>query len=146
MCARTHTVRRSEKRADQFPSRPSFFLPIPIDIRGELARPAAKREMSRDGLIEPPGKVLHFISRRGSRSRIFIAHRAERASFLSYVPHFYDGARGGPLTQTHNHTHTCAQFFFYFPLVLPLPFFLPLPSRSFLPHACLFLNVKEHLR
>lgn len=68
-----------------------LFFPIdPIDNH-EPVQPAAKRGTStRDGLIERLATFPHFISRRGSRSRIFIADRALRVSFLSRVSHLYD--------------------------------------------------------
>lgn len=56
------------------------------------------------GLSKTPGNVLHFISRRGSRSRIFIAYTAPvvRVSFLSRVPQFYNAEI---LQRAHRHIY-----------------------------------------
>lgn len=62
-----------------------LFFPRSLSISVEAGRTTAKSETSKDGLIEPPGNVLHFILRRGPRSRIFIAHRAVNACRFSRV-------------------------------------------------------------
>jgi len=70
--------RDRENVSDQFPSRPLLlFFPVPIDNH-EPVQPAAKCGTStRDELIERLAAFPYFISRQGSRSRIFIADRVE---------------------------------------------------------------------
>lgn len=91
VCARTHSRARAragsgKTRRISFQARSLFFLLLfPIDIR-EPVRPAAKCRNVHQGwayraLRQP---FPHFISRRGSRSRIFIAARAAtRVVFLA---------------------------------------------------------------
>lgn len=76
--------RGRENVSDQFPSRPLLlFFPVPIDNH-EPVQPAAKCGTStRDGLIERLAAFPYFISRQGSRSRIFIADRVERVERVS---------------------------------------------------------------
>lgn len=104
-----------------------FFSPGPYRHPWRPAEPRRESETSKDGLIEPPGNLLHFISRRGPRSRIFIAHRAVNACRFSRVFRISTTTTVGRASESPNiDTHVRVMFLlFVFPpsLAAPFPFF-----------------------
>lgn len=84
---RTETCARNRGRknvSDQFPNRPLLlFFPF-LSTTMNLSNPRRNAERP-PGLIERLAAFPYFISRQGSRSRIFIADRAKRVSLLSRI-------------------------------------------------------------